>query len=151
MTGPRPKPKDAAFETRVRSNFERQGVMGLFGAKLTRVEPGEVEITIPFRQDLSQQHGYFHAGVVTTGMDSAGGYAAYTLMPGDSSVLSVEFKVNFMNPAEGDAVRTIGRVVKAGRTLTICTLEAYAVKAGHETLCATGLQTLIQVASREKT
>ena len=109
-----------------------------------------VEITIPFRPDLSQQHRYFHAGVVTTAMDSAGGYAAYTLMPADSSVLSVEFKVNFMNPAEGQAVRTLGRVVKAGRTLTVCHLEAYAVKDGQETLCATGLQTLIQVASRER-
>jgi uncharacterized protein (TIGR00369 family) len=150
MASAKPVPKDPRFEDRVRANFRRQGVMGLLGAHLSRVQAGEVEITVPFRADLSQQHGYFHAGVVATAMDSAGGYAGYTLMPADSSVLSVEFKINFMNPAQGDAVRTIGRVVKAGRTLTVCELQAYAIKGKTETLCATGIQTLIQVASRER-
>jgi uncharacterized protein (TIGR00369 family) len=144
------RPKDPKFEARVRDNFSRQGVMGLFGATLGRVDAGSVEILVPFRPTLSQQHGYFHAGVVATVMDSAGGYAAYTLMPSDSSVLTVEFKINFMNPAKGDSVRALGRIVKAGRTLTVCELEAYVKTGAQETLVARGLQTLIQVESRER-
>jgi uncharacterized protein (TIGR00369 family) len=102
--------RDPDFERRVRVNFERQRVMQLIGAKLGTVEPGVVEITVPFREDLTQQDGYIHAGIVTTILDSACGYAAYTLMPAGSSVLSVEFKVNLLAPAKG---ATITRVPKS--------------------------------------
>jgi len=135
--------QDPEFETRIRDSFVRQKVMGLIGARLARVEPGRVEIELPFRDDLTQQHGFFHAGIVGTIADSAGGYAGYTLMPAGSSVLSVEYKINLMAPADGERLRATGQVVRAGRTITVCDLEVVVVKAGVETLCARGMQTLI--------
>jgi len=135
--------KDPEFEARVRESFVRQRVMGLIGATLTRVEPGRVEIELPFRDDLTQQHGFFHAGIVGTIADSAGGYAAYTLMPAGSSVLSVEYKINLMAPADGQRLRASGQVVKPGRTLTVCDLEVVVLKDGAATVCARGMQTLI--------
>ncbi|MEZ5788083.1 MAG: PaaI family thioesterase [Xanthobacteraceae bacterium] len=146
-----PRPVDPDFVTRVRSSFDRQGFMGLLGATLTRIEPGSVEIEVPFRADLTQQHGYFHAGVTSAVADTAGGYAGYTLFPAGSSVLTVEFKINLIAPAQGNRLSATGRVVKHGRTLTICAFEVYklstAASPDHETdrrtLCATGMQTLI--------
>ena len=137
------EPKDHAFEIRVRESFVRQKVMGLIGAALTRVEPGRVEIELPFRDDLTQQHGFFHAGIVGTIADSAGGYAAYSLMPAGSSVLSVEYKINLLAPADGERLLAGGQVVRAGRTLTVCDLEVAVLKRGTRTLCARGMQTLI--------
>jgi len=136
-------PKDPAFESRVRASFVRQKVMGLIGAELTRVVPGRVEIELPFRDDLTQQHGFFHAGIVGTIADSAGGYAAYTLMPADTSVLSVEYKINLLAPAEGERLVASGQVVRPGRTLTVCDLEVVVLKGGLRTVCARGMQTLI--------
>jgi uncharacterized protein (TIGR00369 family) len=136
-------PQDPAFAARIRESFDRQKVMGLIGAALTRVEPGRVEIELPFRDDLTQQHGYFHAGIVGTIADSAGGYAAYTLMPAGSSVLSVEYKINLLAPADGERLLASGQVVRSGRTLTVCDLEVVVIKDGARTLCARGLQTLI--------
>jgi uncharacterized protein (TIGR00369 family) len=135
--------KDPDFAALVRASFQRQGVMGLIGASLGRLEAGHVEIEVPYRPDLSQQHGYFHAGIVTTAMDSAGGYAGLSLMPRGSSVLSVEFKVNLLAPADGERLRARGRVLRAGRTLTVCAMDADVLKAGVWTACATGLQTLM--------
>src|SRR6201993_4922226 len=120
------------YQQRVRDSFARQGAMGLLGAVLARIEPGMVEIELPFRSDLSQQHGFFHAGMVSTVADSAGGYAAYTLFPADTSVLTVEFKVNLIAPADGERVRAEGLVIRSGRTLTICELRAYVLKARRE-------------------
>ena len=137
------RPRDPAFEEKVRASFTRQKVMAFLGAELTRIEPGLCEIRLPFREELTQQHGYFHAGVVTTVMDSAGGYAGFTLMPAASSVLAVEFKLNFMNPAAGDLVIATGRVLKAGRTLTVCSLEASVRRNGQLFDCAAGMQTLM--------
>ena len=137
------EPKDPAFATRIRESFERQKVMGLIGAALTRVEAGRVEIELPYRDDLTQQHGFFHAGIVGTIADSAGGYAAYTLMPAGSSVLSVEYKINLLAPADGERLVASGQVVRPGRTLTVCDLEVAVIKAGARTLCARGMQTLI--------
>ena len=137
------EPPDPAFESRVRESFTRQKVMGLIGAVLTSVAPGRVEIELPFRDDLTQQHGFFHAGVVGTIADSAGGYAAYTLMPADTSVLSVEYKINLMAPADGERLVATGQVVRPGRTLTVCDLEVIVIKAGARAVCARGLQTLI--------
>ena len=133
------EPQDENFEVRVRTSFAQQGIMSLIGATLFRVEPGVVEIEIPWREDLSQQDGYMHAGIVTTILDSACGYAAYTLMPADSSVLSVEFKVNLLAPASGKMIRARGVVKRPGRTLTVCTADAFA----DGKVCATMLATLI--------
>ena len=136
-------PKDPAFESRVRASFARQKVMSLIGAELTRVVPGRVEIELAFRDDLTQQHGFFHAGIVGTIADSAGGYAAYTLMPAEASVLSVEYKMNLLSPADGERLVASGQVLRPGRTLTVCDLEVVVVKDGTRTVCARGIQTLI--------
>ncbi len=136
-------PADLGFEARVRDSFARQSIMTLIGAQLTRVEPGQVEIQLPYRADLCQQHGFFHAGVTATIADSAGGYAAYTLFPADASVLTTEFKINLLAPAAGEHLRAVGRVVKPGRTLTICDVEVFAVQDGQEKICAKLLGTLM--------
>ena len=115
--------------------------MRLIGASIVGVEPGVVEIEIPSREDLTQQDGFMHAGIVTTILDSACGYAAYTLMPASSRVLSVEFKVNLLAPAKGDRVVARGRVKRSGRTLTVCSADAFA----DEKLCATMLATIIRI------
>jgi uncharacterized protein (TIGR00369 family) len=133
------EPRDADFASRIRESFDRQRVMQLIGAKLTVVEAGIVEIKLPLREDLTQQDGYMHAGIVTTILDSACGYAAYSLMPAGSSVLSVEFKVNLLAPAKGDLVVARGEVKRSGRTLTVCTADAEA----DGKLCATMLATMI--------
>ena len=136
-------PKDFAFAQRVHESFQRQSIMGLIGARLSRVEPGEVEIELPFRADLCQQHGFFHAGVTSTIADSAAGYAGYSLFAADSSVLTVEFKINLLAPADGELLRAVGRVVKPGRTLTITEAEVFVTKNGGEKPCARLSQTLM--------
>jgi uncharacterized protein (TIGR00369 family) len=128
------------FRERVRESFARQRVMRLLGAELVLVEPGVIEIDLPFREDLTQQDGFIHAGIITTVLDSACGYAAYSLMPEGSSVLSVEFKVNLLAPAKADVIRVRAEVKRAGKTLTVCTADAYA----GEKICATMLATMIQ-------
>ncbi len=137
------EPADPGFAARVRDSFARQSIMTLIGAELTRVEPGLVEIELPFRADLCQQHGFFHAGMTSTIADSAGGYAAFTLFPADASVLTTEFKINLLAPAAGERLRAVGRVVKPGRMLTICDVEVFALMDGAEKLCAKLLQTLM--------
>lgn len=147
---PRFEAKDPEFETRIRESFVRQKVMALLGARLTRVEAGRVEIELPFRDDLTQQHGFFHAGVVGTIADSAGGYAAYTLMPAGTSVMSVEYKINLLAPADGERLLASGQVVRPGRTLTVCDLEVTVEKNGSRTPCARGMQTLICLERRPR-
>ena len=139
---------DPDYATRVRASFDRQGIMRLIGARMTRVEPGHVEIELPYRADLTQQDGYFHAGVTSTIADSAGGYAGYTLFPAGSSVLTVEYKMNLVAPAQGDKLVAIGRVKKSGRSLTICELEVLAVTRSATKSCAYGLQTLMCLEGR---
>ena len=117
------EPRDPAFENRVRASFGRQALMRSLGAELGTVAPGSVEIRLPFRVDLTQQHGYLHAAVVTAIADSACGYAALSLMPAGREVLSIEFKVNLLAPAAGDMFLARGVVVRSGRTLTVCTAE----------------------------
>ena len=133
------EPKDPDFENRVRANFVGQRVMNLIGAELITVEPGTVEIGIRMRDDLTQQNGFMHAGIVTTVLDSACGYAAYTLMPTGSSVLSVEFKVNLLSPAIGEQIIARAEVKRAGKLLTVCTADAIA----DGKICATMLATMI--------
>jgi uncharacterized protein (TIGR00369 family) len=142
------QPADAGFEQRVRDSFARQGAMHLLGARLGRIAAGRVEIELPFRDELSQQHGFFHAGITSTVADSAGGYAGYTLFPADSSVLTVEFKINLVAPAHGEKLIATGQVKKAGRTLTICEFEVAVVRGGKSKTCALGLQTLMCVQGR---
>lgn len=137
------EPADVDFAARVRASFGRQKVMAFIGARMTRVEPGLVEIELPFRPELTQQHGFFHAGMTSTIADSAGGYAGFTLFPADSSILTVEYKMNLLAPADGERLVATGRVIKPGRSLTICELVVVAVKNGKETACAQGLQTLM--------
>ena len=136
--------QDADFERRVRESFARQQVMGLIGASLARVEPGAVDVVLPYRDDLTQQDGYIHAGILTTVADSACGYAAYTLMPAGSEVLSVEFKVNLLRPAAGEVFVAEARVLKAGKTLTVTRGDIYAMAAGETKLVATMLATMIR-------
>lgn len=140
--------RDGGYEERVRESFARQRAMETLGAVLTRVQPGEVEIEMPFRDDLTQQHGFLHAGVVTTVLDSACGYAAFSLMPADAAVLSVEFKVNLLAPAEGERLVARGRVVRPGRTVTVCSGDAVMVKEGRETVVATLLGTMMSLRDR---
>lgn len=137
------QPRDPAYESRVRDSFARQALMRTIGAELARVEPGRVEIALPYRDDLTQQHGYLHAGITSTIADSAGGYAGYSLFPAGSSVLTVEFKINLLAPAAGERFIAVGEVVKPGRTLTICRLEVSALRGEQRTLIAMGQQTLI--------
>ncbi|HEV2675795.1 MAG TPA: PaaI family thioesterase [Aliidongia sp.] len=139
---------DPGFAARVAASFARQGIMTSLGARLTRIEPGLCEIQLPYRPELSQQHGFFHAGVTSTIADSAGGYAGFTLFPADSDVLTVEFKINLLAPADGDLLIATGRVIRSGRTLTVCELEVEVEKAGRRTACAHGLQTLITIVNR---
>lgn len=140
------KPVDPDYEARVRSSFERQGVMKTIGATLTRVAPGEVVIDFAYDTSLTQQHGYIHAGVVTAVVDSACGYAAYTLMPPASEVLTVEYKVNFLSPAKGERFAGIGKVLRNGRTISVCSGEVVAVEQGKEKVVATMLATMISIA-----
>jgi uncharacterized protein (TIGR00369 family) len=145
------KPQDAHFEERVRASFARQGAMGLIGAELVRVAPGYCAIAIVPRAEISQQHGYVHAGVVSAIVDSAGGYAGFTLFPADSSVLTVEFKLNLLAPAQGERIVAEGFVVKAGRTLTITRGEVHAEAGGARTLVALMQQTLIALHGKPDT
>ena len=138
------EPLNPAFAEEVRNSFAQQKIMSMFGARLSKVAPGLIEIELPYRDDLTQQHGYLHAGVVTTIADSACGYAAYTLMPPNSEVLSVEFKVNLLRPAKGESFLARAEVIKAGKTLTVVRADVTATSPNNEsTLVATMLATII--------
>src|ERR1700752_32914 len=138
------EPRNPAFAEEIRKSFSKQTMMGLIGAELSRVEPGVVEIALPYRADLAQQHGYLHAGVVATIADSACGYAAYTLMPPDSEVSSVEFKVNLLRPAKGKQFLAVAEVVKSGKTLTVVRADVFGIDAeSKRELVATMLATMI--------
>lgn len=141
-------PLDPEFAARVRASFDRQVVMRTLGASLERVAPGEVEIALPYRADLTQQHGFLHAGVIATIADSACGYAAFSLMPAEAGVLSIEFKINLLAPAAGERFVARGHVVRAGRTITTCTADVFASQEGGEKLVATMLGTMMTVQGR---
>lgn len=137
--------RNPSYAQEIKESFNQQTVMALIGAELTRVDPGTIEITLPYRADLAQQHGYLHAGIVTTIADSACGYAAYSLMPPNSEVLSVEFKVNLLRPAKGQTFTAIAEVVKSGKTLTVVRADVFAVDADRRDLIATMLGTMIRL------
>ena len=130
------EPRNPRFEQVVRDSFAAQQLMTTIGARLTGVAAGEIEIRVPFRRDLTQQHGFLHAGVVTSALDSACGYAALSLMEEGVGVLSVEFKTNMLTPARGEELIARGRVLRAGRTIAVCQGEAAMLADGGETSVA---------------
>jgi uncharacterized protein (TIGR00369 family) len=136
-------PPDPAFESRIRSSFARQGLMKTIGAHLVKVAPGEVAIELSYSKAFTQQHGFIHAGILSTIADNACGYAAYTLMPANSEVLGVENKINFLAPGKGERFVAIGKVIKAGRTLAVCSGEVWATNNGEKTLVAVMQSTLM--------
>jgi uncharacterized protein (TIGR00369 family) len=137
--------QDPNFAQRVRDSFAQQKIMDTIGATLSKVAPGAVEIELPFRANLVQQHGFLHAGVVTTIVDSACGYAALSLMPPGVAVLTIEYKVNFLSPAAGEVMLARGRVTKPGRNVTVCQGDVFALKDGREKVIATMLATMMTV------
>ena len=142
-------PADPEFEQRVRASFARQRVMQTIGAELTSVSPGEVVIELPFREDLTQQHGYLHAAIVTAIVDSACGYAAFSLMPVNAAVLTAEYKLNFLAPAAGRRFVAHGRVLKPGRTLTVTAGDVLAETDAGAKPIATMLATMMTVSGRD--
>ena len=142
------EPADPDFRAVVRASFGRQGLMGTLGAELLGVEPGEVAIAMPFTPGVSQQHGTFHAGALASIVDSAGGYAALSLMPPGSSVVSVEFKVNMIAPGLGERAVATGSVVRAGRSLTVTRGEVVVERGDERTVCVVMQQTLMRLGAR---
>jgi len=137
------EPSNPSFAAEVEQSFAKQAVMMAIGAELVTVAPGVVQISLPYRSDLTQQNGYLHAGIVTTVADSACGYAAYTLMAPNSEVLSVEFKVNLLRPAKGEAFLAVAEVLKPGRTLTVVRADVFANPHSERVLVATMLGTMM--------
>jgi uncharacterized protein (TIGR00369 family) len=136
-------PKDPAYETRVRESFNRQSHMATLGATIAFLAPGEVHLALPFAAQFCQQNGFMHAGAIASIADSANGYAAYTLAPPETDVLAVEFKINLLAPARGEGFLACGRVLRPGRTLTVCQAEVFATEGTERTLIATMLSTII--------
>lgn len=142
-------PKDPSFEEKVKQSFFRQEVMNTVGAKLVLIRPGHVELECEYNKKFTQQHGFIHAGIVSTVLDSACGYSAFSLMPKNSAVLTIEFKINFLSPAQGEKFIAIGKVKKPGKTITVCDGELYAVNKNDRKLVATMTGTLMSIPNRE--
>lgn len=140
--------KDPDFAKRVARSFASQGIMRHLGARLRLVEPGYCEIELKYSDDVCQQHGFFHGGAIGTIADSAGGYAAFSLMGASDGVLTVEYKLNLMAPADGQLLIARGQVLKPGRTLTVTRAEVAVVKDGHEKPCAAMQQTMMRIVGR---
>lgn len=144
------QPRDPAYAERVRASFRLQQAMTLIGAELAIVEPGYTEIHLPKRPEITQQHGFIHGGIVGMIADSAAGYAANTLTSDDASVLTVEYKINLIAPADGDRLVARGEVVKSGRTLIITRADVYAIKDEQWTLCAVMQQTIMAMQGKKE-
>jgi len=144
------QPKDPAYAERVRESFRLQQAMTLIGAELAVVEPGYTEIRLAFKPEITQQHGVIHGGVVGMIADSAAGYAANTLTPADTSVLTVEYKLNLLAPADGERLVARGEVIRPGRTLLITHAEVFAVKHEQWTLCAVMQQTIMAMHGKKE-
>jgi uncharacterized protein (TIGR00369 family) len=142
-------PRDPDFETRVRASFARQEAMKTLGIEIVGLSPGEIELSMPYARAYTQQHGFVHAGILATALDSACGYAAFSLMSADAAVLTVEFKINLLAPAKGERFSFRSRVIKAGRTLTVCEGEAVAIDPGGERPVATMTCTVMAVVDRD--
>lgn len=133
---------------RLRDSFALQGAMSTLGAQLTHLAPGAVDISFDWAPGLTQQHGFIHAGMLSAALDSACGYAGFSLMPEDAGVLTIEFKINLLAPAKGQRFRCEGRVLKPGRTIVLAEGRAFAIDGGQEKLCATMHCTLMAVQGR---
>lgn len=144
-----PTPANPDFAARVRASFARQAAMGLIGARLTVVTPGHCEIELPVRAALAQQHGYVHGGVVGMIADSAGGYAAFTLMPADASVLTIEYKINMLAPAEGEFLLAVGKVLRPGRSISVAQVDVFGVRGTERRRVAAMQQTLMVMAGMQ--
>ena len=143
------EPQDREYEARVRQSFDRQMVMKTIKASIDHVLPGKVELRFPYQPEFTQQHGFIHAGIISTVLDSACGYAAYSLMPKDAGVLTIEFKVNLLAPAKGDWFRAVGCVRKAGKNIIVTDGEMFAFINGSSKLVATMMGTMMTVYARE--
>jgi uncharacterized protein (TIGR00369 family) len=137
------EPKNPAWRAAATATFDLQPAMRTLGISIVRLEPGEVDLAMPYAEAFTQQHGFVHAGIITAGLDNACGIAAFTLMPADSGILTVEFKTNLLAPARGERFQFRARVLKPGRTLTVCEAQAFAAQDGAETLVATMTGTLM--------
>lgn len=142
-------PEEPAVQARIQASFDKQGLMGTLGASILRIAPGEVDIALSPSSAVSQQHGFVHAGAVSAIADTAAGYAALSLMPPGAGVLTTEFKINLVAPAAGEQIVARGRVVKAGRTLTLAQTEVFAETAGKERLVALLTATLMKIEGRD--
>ena len=143
------EPKDAGYKEKVIESFERQEVMKTLNASVQTVRPGKVELKLPYQQNLTQQHGFIHAGIVSTVLDSACGYAAFSLMPEKAAVLTIEFKINLLSPAKGDWFRAVGKVKKSGKNITVTEGELFSYADGREKLVATMVGTIMSVYDRD--
>ncbi len=142
------KPKFVDFKKKVEESFQRQKFMELINAELIDVRAGFCEIHVPYDLTLTQQHGFFHAGVISTIADNAAGYASFSLMEENSSILTVEFKLNLIAPGDGELLIGRSNVIKNGKTLTICRSDVFVVKDRKEKLCAAAQSTLIELKNR---
>ena len=143
------EPQDPDYAARVRASFDRQGALQPIGAVLASVGPGTAVVEMAWAQPLTQQHGFLHAGMLATALDSACGYAGFSLMPADAAVLTIEYQINLLAPAKGQRFRMEGVVVKPGRTITVVEGKAFAIDEGREKLVATMNATLMAVYGRE--
>jgi uncharacterized protein (TIGR00369 family) len=143
------KPPDPNYAARVRASFDKQSLMATLGATLESVSAGAVAIRLPFRDDLTQQHGFLHAGAIASVADSACGYAALSLMPADAGVLSIEFKINMLSPATGDALVARGEVIRAGRSIMVCRADVFSITGSDEKLVAAMQATMMVAEGRE--
>lgn len=137
------------FKQRVQHSFDRQQAMATLGASIIEIEAGKVSIRLPFSETLTQQHGFIHAGIISTVLDSACGYAAFSLMPENAAVLTIEYKINLLSPAKGDWFEAIGVVKKPGRNVTVADGEVYAHSGGDRKLVASMVGTLMSIYDRE--
>jgi uncharacterized protein (TIGR00369 family) len=149
VSSPRFEPKNPHYRAVAAATFDRQPAMQSLGISITRLEPGEVDLAMPYSAAWTQQNGFVHAGIVTAGLDTACGIAAFTLMPAGCDVLTVEFKTNLLAPARGEHFVFRAHVVKPGRTLTVCEAQAFAAQDGGENLIATMTGTLMALPRRD--
>ena len=140
---------DAGYEEKVAESFNRQDVMKTINASILAIRPGEIELEFPYQSKLTQQHGFIHAGIVSTVLDSACGYAAFSLMPEDAAVLTIEFKINFLSPAKGERFRAVGKVKKPGKNITVTEGELFSYLDGEQKIVATMVGTIMSVYDRE--
>lgn len=142
-------PADENYREKVEKSFDRQQAMETIGISLEKVEPGRVVLNMPYNEAYTQQHGFVHAGILSTALDSACGYAAFSLMPEEAAVLSIEYKVNLLAPAKGEKFIIKGQVLKAGKTVTVCQAEAYSVNGGEKKLVAQMTGTMMTIIGRK--